>query len=68
MNFLFALFAAIVVNGDFESGKGTDVPGWPLSKEGKKHGAYGPALDSTATAASCGKMPIPGCTRSRSRR
>ena len=36
MNFLFALFAAIVVNGDFESGKGTDVPGWPLSKDGKK--------------------------------
>ena len=36
MNFLFAVFAAIVVNGDFESGKGTDVPGWPLSKEGKK--------------------------------
>ena len=36
MNVLFALFAAIVVNGDFEKGEGSDIFGWNLSKQGEK--------------------------------
>ena len=36
MNMLLALFAAIVVNGDFESGQGSDMPGWELHEKGRK--------------------------------
>ena len=36
MNVLFALFAAIVVNGDFENGAGADMPGWNLGKSSQK--------------------------------
>ena len=36
MSIVFALFAAIVVNGDFEKGEGSDIFGWNLSKQGEK--------------------------------
>lgn len=36
MSIVFALFAAVVVNGDFENGAGSDIPGWNLSKTAQK--------------------------------